>query len=171
MLKVLTAALIGTVAGVALMVIVIVWSGTTTDNASSVGLGTTVATTAGGATTTPATTGTGGGTTCGGTTTGGGGGGNAANGKAVFLANGCSSCHTFAPAGATGTIGPNLDALKASAQKAGQSLDAYIHTSIVDPNAFISPGYQANIMPQTFGTQLSASDIADLVAFLSQNQK
>ena len=151
------------------MVIVIVWTGTTTDNASSVGLGTTLVTTAGGATT-PATTGTGGGTTGGGTTTGGGGG-NAANGKAVFLANGCSSCHTFTAAGSTGTIGPNLDSLAANAKKAGQSLDAYIHTSIVDPNAFISPGYQANIMPQTFGTQLSASDIADLVAFLSQNQK
>jgi cytochrome c551/c552 len=166
MLKVLAAALIGTIAGVALMVIVIVWAGPT-ENASSVGLGTSLVTTAGGATTTPTTTGT---TGTGGGTTSGGGGGNAANGKAVFLANGCSSCHTFAPAGATGTIGPNLDALKASAQKAGQSLDAYIHTSIVDPNAYITPGYQPNIMPQTFGTQLSATDIADLVAFLSQNQ-
>jgi cytochrome c551/c552 len=167
MLKVLAAALIGTVAGVAVMVIVIVATGSTTDNASSVGL------TSPGAATTPATTppaATGTGTTGGGTT-GGGGGGNAANGKAVFSSAGCSSCHTFTAAGSSGTIGPNLDSLAGNAKKAGQPLDTYIHDSIVTPNAFISPGYQANIMPQTFGTSLSASDIADLVAFLSQNQK
>ena len=163
MLKVLSAALLGTVAGVAVMVILIVATGTTTDNASSVGLGTSAVTTAGSATSTPTSSAPGGTTSS--------GGGNAANGKSLFTANSCSSCHTFAAAGATGTIGPNLDGLKESAQKAGQPLDAFIHTSIVDPNAYITPGYHPNIMPQNFGTTLSASDIADLVAFLSQNQK
>ena len=33
------------------------------------------------------------------------------NGAAIFKAN-CSSCHTLAAAGATGTVGPNLDQLK-----------------------------------------------------------
>jgi cbb3-type cytochrome c oxidase subunit III len=33
------------------------------------------------------------------------------NGKSIFSAN-CSSCHTLKAAGATGTIGPNLDQLK-----------------------------------------------------------
>jgi cbb3-type cytochrome c oxidase subunit III len=33
------------------------------------------------------------------------------NGEAIFKAN-CSSCHTLAAAGATGTVGPNLDQLK-----------------------------------------------------------
>ncbi len=33
------------------------------------------------------------------------------NGEAIFKAK-CSSCHTLAAAGATGTVGPNLDALK-----------------------------------------------------------
>lgn len=33
------------------------------------------------------------------------------NGEAIFKAN-CTSCHTLAAAGATGTIGPNLDQLK-----------------------------------------------------------
>jgi mono/diheme cytochrome c family protein len=166
MLKVLAAALIGTVAGVAVMVILIVWTGTTTPDASSIGLGTSAVTTAGGATSTPATSGSSG---TGGSTSSGGG--NAANGKSVFAANSCSTCHTFTAAAATGTIGPNLDGLTADAQKAGKPLDAFIHESIVDPNAYIAPGYQPSIMPQTFGTTLSASDIADLVAFLSQNQK
>jgi mono/diheme cytochrome c family protein len=35
------------------------------------------------------------------------------NGEAIFKAN-CSSCHTLSAAGATGTIGPNLDQLKPS---------------------------------------------------------
>ena len=38
----------------------------------------------------------------------GGGEGDPAAGKEVFTAN-CSSCHTLADAGTTGTIGPNLD--------------------------------------------------------------
>jgi cbb3-type cytochrome c oxidase subunit III len=33
-------------------------------------------------------------------------------GEAIFKGAGCSGCHTLAAAGATGTIGPNLDQLK-----------------------------------------------------------
>ena len=44
------------------------------------------------------------------TTTGGGGA--AAEGKQVFQSAGCASCHTLADAGATGTVGPNLDQAK-----------------------------------------------------------
>ena len=40
-------------------------------------------------------------------------------GKEVFLGTaGCASCHTLADAGATGTIGPNLDATKPSVELA-----------------------------------------------------
>ena len=39
----------------------------------------------------------------------GGEGGGAEEGKEVFAAAGCGSCHTLADAGASGTIGPNLD--------------------------------------------------------------
>lgn len=53
-------------------------------------------------------------TTTGTTTTGGGGGGSAlvAQGKQVFETAGCTSCHTLKDAGATGTVGPNLDEAK-----------------------------------------------------------
>jgi cytochrome c553 len=37
------------------------------------------------------------------------GGGDPAAGKQVFESAGCVSCHTLSDAGATGTIGPNLD--------------------------------------------------------------
>ena len=37
------------------------------------------------------------------------GGGDAAAGRQVFETAGCVSCHTLSDAGATGTVGPNLD--------------------------------------------------------------
>ena len=46
------------------------------------------------------------------TETDGGGGGDAAAGESVFADNGCGSCHTLAAAGASGSIGPNLDEAK-----------------------------------------------------------
>lgn len=94
----------------------------------------------------------------------------AAGGKSVFAANGCSSCHTFKPAGATGKIGPDLDNLPQYAKKAGKPLDAFIRESIVNPNAYIAPGYSANVMPNTFGT-LPKAQLDALVAFLSGSAK
>jgi cbb3-type cytochrome c oxidase subunit III len=49
----------------------------------------------------------------GGTTTGG-----ATDGKSIFASAGCASCHTLAAAGATGTVGPNLDETKPSLELA-----------------------------------------------------
>ena len=95
-------------------------------------------------------------------------GGNAAAGKTLFTAQGCSSCHTFTPAGSSGQVGPNLDHLTADAQTAGaSSVDEYAFTSIEDANAYIAPGFQAGIMPN-FGTSLKQQQIADLVAFITQ---
>jgi mono/diheme cytochrome c family protein len=89
--------------------------------------------------------------------------GNPAAGRAVFDSQGCNGCHTFAAAGAKGTIGPNLD-------QALQGKDAaFIRESIVNPNAEITQGYQPNIMPQDFGQKLSDKQLNDLVAFLSQS--
>jgi cytochrome c oxidase subunit II len=88
--------------------------------------------------------------------------GNPAAGKKVFADNGCDGCHTFKAAGANGKIGPNLDeALK------GKDAD-FVRTSITDPNAVIAPGFQPNIMPQNYGSQLTSEQIADLVAFLTE---
>src|SRR6266540_2490563 len=73
-------------------------------------------------------------------------------GKAVFDNNGCGSCHTFKPANSTGKVGPDLDDLSSEAKKAGKPLEAFVHESIVDPDAYIAPGYAPNIMPKTFST-------------------
>ena len=42
----------------------------------------------------------------------------------------------------------------------------FIKTSITDPNAVIASGFQPNIMPQGYGSQLTSQQINDLVAFL-----
>lgn len=119
------------------------------------------------ATSTPAAT-----TTAGATTTGAAAAGDAAAGKALFASNACGSCHTFAPAGSTATIGPDLDsAPEQDAKKAGMELVPFLRESIVDPNAFVASGYPKGLMPETFGKQLSQSQLADLVAFVASGAK
>jgi cytochrome c oxidase subunit 2 len=92
-----------------------------------------------------------------------------AAGLSVFNSNGCSSCHTLTAAKATGTIGPDLDKLVAYAQQAKQPLEAFIHQSIVDPNAYIQPGYPKGVMPGNFGQLLTKSQLDALVAFLAES--
>jgi cytochrome c oxidase subunit 2 len=100
------------------------------------------------------------------------GGAGPSAGATIFTQNGCGACHTFTPIpAARGTIGPSLDNLTASAQKAGQPLLAYIKQSIVDPNAYITPGYTAGLMPTSFGTTMSATEINVLVQYLAANTK
>ena len=92
-----------------------------------------------------------------------------AAGLSVFNANGCSSCHTLSAANATGKVGPDLDNLVSYAKKANQPLEAFVHQSIVDPNAYIQPGYPKNVMPGTFGQSLTKSQLDAVVAFLVQS--
>lgn len=82
-------------------------------------------------------------------------------GKAVFAAQGCGGCHTFAAAGSTGTTGPNLDETLAGKDA------AYVRRAIVDPDADIAQGFSSGVMPQTYEDQLSPDQLDDLVAFLS----
>ncbi len=91
-----------------------------------------------------------------------------APGKAIFTQQGCNGCHTYQPAGATATIGPDLDKLPDFAKKAKKPLDAFVRESIVKPGAYIEKGYK-NQMPTTYGS-LPQSDIDDLVAFLTKSQ-
>ena len=94
--------------------------------------------------------------------------GDATAGAALFKSQGCNGCHTFKPANANGTIGPDLDKLPDYAKAAGQPLVAFTHESIQNPSAYVEKGYQ-NTMPD-FGQTLSAKQIADLVAYLTQTK-
>jgi cytochrome c oxidase subunit II len=94
-----------------------------------------------------------------------------AAGLSVFNANSCSSCHTLTAAGAKGTIGPDLDKLVAYAQQAKQPLAPFVSDSIVNPNAYIQPGYPKGVMPQNFGQILSKAQLNALVTFLVQSSQ
>jgi mono/diheme cytochrome c family protein len=91
--------------------------------------------------------------------------GDPAAGKEIFTTTAqppCASCHTLQEASATGTVGPNLDEVLKGKDA------AFIHESIVNPEAEIATGFSAGIMPSTYGDQLSEQQLADLVAFLVQ---
>jgi mono/diheme cytochrome c family protein len=74
--------------------------------------------------------------------------GDAVAGKQVFATAGCKSCHTLKDAGATGTVGPNLDDVK-------PPLDL-----VVDR---VTNG--KGVMP-SFSGQLSPKQIADVAAYV-----
>jgi len=95
--------------------------------------------------------------------------GNAKSGATLFTAQGCGGCHTFKPAGSGGQVGPDLDKLATYAENANQgSLQEFTHESIVAPGSYVEKGYP-NSMPD-FGQTLSDKQVADLVAYLTQNQ-
>ena len=76
--------------------------------------------------------------------------GDPAAGKAIFEAKGCATCHTLADAGATGTIGPNLDVAKPDL--------ALAVDRIVNGKGTMPP----------FKSQLSTKEIADVAAYVVQ---
>ena len=74
--------------------------------------------------------------------------GDSAKGKAVFASAGCGACHTLKAAGATGTVGPDLDTLKpdyravtAQVTNGGAAMSAFKGTlstqQIADVAAFV----------------------------------
>ena len=87
--------------------------------------------------------------------------GTAEAGKAVFVDNGCGSCHVFEAAASSGTTGPNLN------ESLQGKDELYIYNSIVNPDAEIAEGFQPGLMPKTYGEQLDDKQLGDLVAFLT----
>jgi cytochrome c oxidase subunit 2 len=95
----------------------------------------------------------------------GGGGGGEADGKTLFTdaaePTACKSCHTLADAGATGTTGPNLDDVVPDLS------EAEVRESIVDPDAEVTEGFQAGLMPR-YGDSLSEEQVDALVKYLKE---
>jgi cytochrome c oxidase subunit 2 len=88
-------------------------------------------------------------------------------GKALFTSNGCNACHTLTAAGATGTVGPNLDKLDEEPIPGNKPLEEYVRESIQNPSAYRRPGFQAQ-MP-TF--DLSDDQVDALVTFVVESAK
>ena len=76
---------------------------------------------------------------------------NIAQGRQVFLSAGCAGCHTLADAGATGTVGPDLDSAQPSA-------------SLVAERVRDGKG----VMP-SFAGKLSDAEIAAVAAYVSSS--
>lgn len=85
------------------------------------------------------------------------------DGAQVFADAGCGGCHTLAAAESTGATGPDLDGALA-----GQSASE-VETSIVDPNEKVAEGFPPNVMPQTYGEDLSPDELRALVQYLLDN--
>jgi mono/diheme cytochrome c family protein len=89
----------------------------------------------------------------------------AKTGDQIFTAAGCAGCHTLAKANANGTIGPSLDDLaQVAADKPGSPED-FVRESILNPDAFIAPGFQRGVMP-AFEGRLSDQQVDALVKYL-----
>ena len=73
-----------------------------------------------------------------------------AHGKQLFLSAGCAGCHTLVDAGATGTVGPNLDAAHPS--------DSLVTERVRDGKG---------VMP-SFAGELDDAEIAAVAAYVSQ---
>ena len=69
-------------------------------------------------------------------------------GKALFAKSGCGSCHTLSTAGATGTVGPNLDQAHP---------DYRLATSRVTNGKGVMPSFKG---------QLTDQQIADVAAYV-----
>lgn len=80
---------------------------------------------------------------------------------------GCLQCHSVD--GSPGS-GPTWKGIAGSSRplQSGETViadDGYLHTAIVDPAAELLAGYD-DVMPDNYGTQLTAEEIDDLVEYI-----
>ena len=89
-----------------------------------------------------------------------------ARGRQVYHQMNCGSCHDPDLLGRR--VGPPLDHIGtvAATRRLGMSAEDYIRQSILDPGAFVVPGYP-DVMPRDLGRDLSPTDLDALVAYLA----
>ena len=85
-------------------------------------------------------------------------------GKRIFNAAGCASCHALSDAGSSAAVGPSLDD---AARGSGGGLPPreWLRQSIVDPNAILAAGFPPNLMPD-YGRRLNPRQVEALVDYL-----
>jgi mono/diheme cytochrome c family protein len=81
------------------------------------------------------------------------------HGEQLFDVHGCNACHTMAAGGYDGRLGPRLDV-----QSQGDSVNA-VEMNIKHPPDD-DKGYEAGLMPENFGSRLSASDLHALAVYV-----
>jgi mono/diheme cytochrome c family protein len=86
-------------------------------------------------------------------------------GAQVYREKNCQSCHQIGPDG--GTVGPPLThiATVAETRRPGTTAEDYIRESILDPGAYIVPGFP-DTMPRGLTRGMNQEDFDDLVRYL-----
>ena len=88
-----------------------------------------------------------------------------ARGRQLYRSLGCANCHEPNLFGQR--LGPPLDQVgtEAETRRPGLSSAEYIRQAIVDPGAYVVPGYN-DTMPRDLGRDLSPTDLDALVTYL-----
>jgi hypothetical protein len=90
--------------------------------------------------------------------------------KQTIKIQGCLDCHRLDGQGSR--VGPDLDRIGLRAEELFQKLGFdsapdFVRQSLLDPDAYVEPGFPKGIMPKTYGDKLRASEFENLVKYLS----
>lgn len=98
--------------------------------------------------------------------------------RQLISSKGCAACHTIQELPfARGTVGPNLTTLGtvAGTRKPGMSAQDYVRESLLQPNAFVVPGFPSpspmppfSVGTTSGGTVFTQQELDDLVGYLSR---
>jgi hypothetical protein len=95
----------------------------------------------------------------------------------IFTRAGCAVCHTVPGIpGADGRVGPPLllgatglaRLADPSYRGRAQTVHEYVIESVIDPGAFVVPGYPAGTMPTWYGAKLSALALEKIASYLER---
>jgi mono/diheme cytochrome c family protein len=101
--------------------------------------------------------------------------GDPVKGEGLVNSKGCVVCHVTTPTGPAWPPTPDQPGIgdrsatrfsQADYTGAASNQQQYLFESIVQPNAFVVSGFQANIMPPNYGETLTDQDVADIIAYL-----
>ncbi len=85
-------------------------------------------------------------------------------GATLYRQYGCETCHGIANGAGPYVVGTGQ---RAAIRRAPvYSAAVYLYESITDPNAYVVPGYPANVMPQNFKALIPEDQLYTLVAWL-----
>ena len=102
--------------------------------------------------------------------------GDAERGRALAEGTlGCSVCHSLTPVGPAWAASGDQPALGERAALRVEQADyaggagtpeQYLIESVADPNAYLVPGFTANVMPINFADRITLQQLADLMAYM-----
>lgn len=85
---------------------------------------------------------------------------------AIIERYGCRACHVIGGHG--GNLAPSLErtGVQAAQRVPGQSAEAYLRQSLLDPNAYVGEGFTRGLMPADLGDRMTAREMEALVQYL-----